>query len=644
MKNRIGVYICHCGSNISDYVDVEKVREEAEKVPGVVLARTTMFACADSAQKEIIQDIKDQQLDSMVVASCSPKLHLFTFRNVAIRAGLNPYNYVQVNIREQGSWAHSDNPVKATEKAIGLVLAGISRVKHSEALILRNISSENAIVVIGAGIAGMRAAIELADMGSEVYLIEKTHFTGGRIAQWHELFTTDETGYELTSTLYKRVKESGKITLFTGAEVIENAGGVGNYQVTIEIRPRFIKPDKNKDWSMVEKAIEVCPLETDDDFNFNLTKRKAIYNHYPGQFPEIPAIDRELCDKCGKCLEIMPEIDLEQKPETINIKAGAILLTTGFDPYEPKEGEFGYKELDQVITLPQLKRLIQLNGKELVYKNQKIKNIAFIYCVGSCQTDGENKYCSRYCCTAAMHTAIEARKKFQDIQSFHITRDLRTYGKQELIQHQALNLGDLILRFSEDSPPEVIKNGENVLLKVNDILTGNMELKVEADLVVLVTGMVPRKDDTIADILKVPRGRDRFFNEVHPKLRPVETVIDGIFIAGTCQGPKNISETIQSALSATSKANSLISKEKIELEPILAIIDEGICEWCDKCEAVCPYNAITKSEHKEKHVAVVNEAKCKGCGMCLPVCPVNAIQLTGYTDIEIESMIEAIVE
>ena len=364
MKNRIGVYICHCGSNISDYVDVEKVREAAEKESGVVLAKTTMFACADSAQKEIIEDIREQELDSMIVASCSPKLHLFTFRNVAERAGLNPYNYVQVNIREQGSWAHSDKPDKATEKAIGLVLAGIARVKHSEALSPLDISSENVIVIVGAGIAGMRAAIELADMGSEVYLIEKEHFTGGRTSQWQKLFTTDECGYELTGQLYERIIKSPKITLFTGAEVIENAGSVGNYEVKIKIHPRFIKRGNIIDQSKEDKAIDACPLETDDDFNFNLTKRKAIYKPHPGQYPEIPAIDAETCDKCGKCREFLPEIDLEQKPETITVNAGAILLTTGFDPYEPEEGEFGYKEMDRVITLQQLKRLIQLNGDE----------------------------------------------------------------------------------------------------------------------------------------------------------------------------------------------------------------------------------------------------------------------------------------
>lgn len=644
MKNRIGVYICHCGSNISDYVDVEKVREAVEQDPSVVLAKTTMFACADSAQKEIIEDIQQQKLDAMVVASCSPKLHLFTFRDVAVRAGLNAYNYVQVNIREQGSWAHSDNPAKATEKSINLVLAGVARAKHSEALVLRDIPSENSIVIVGAGVAGMRAAIELADMGTAVYLLERSHFIGGRTAQWETLYTTDESGPDLIGKLYEKIKKSGNINLFTGAEIIANSGSVGNYEITVKIHPRYIKSEKNMDPSAVDKAIHTCPLEVDDEFDFNLTRRKAIYKHHHGQYPKLPAIDPETCDKCGKCLEFLPQIDLEQKSETLKLKCGAVLLTSGFNPYEPGEGEFGYRELNRVITLQQLKRLIALNEKELIFNGKQIRTMVFIYCVGSCQTDGENKYCSRYCCTAAMHTALEARKKFQEVTSYHLTRDLRTFGKQELIQHEALNQGDMILRFSEDTPPEVTQNGEAILVQINDILSGSMDLEIEADLVVLVTGMVPRVGDSIAEILKVPRGRDRFFNEVHPKLRPVETVIDGIFIAGTCQGPKSITESMQSALSAASKANSLISKEKIELEPILAIIDVGTCEWCDECAAVCPYDAITKAEKKGKAVAAVAEAKCKGCGMCLPVCPVNAIQLTGYTDVEIESMIEAIVE
>ena len=643
MRNKIGVYICHCGSNIADYVDVEKLKDVVAKEQGVEIAKTTMFACADSTQKEIVQDIKEKNLDAIVVASCSPKLHLFTFRNIAIRAGLNPYNYIQVNIREQCSWAHSDTPKQATEKAISLVLAGIERAKHSEALTTLKISSVNTVAVVGAGVAGMRAAIELADMGTQVFIIEREYFIGGRSSQWNTLFTTDETGREIVAKLYKKIIKYNNITLFTGAEIVSKSGSVGDFDIKVKIKPRYIKPGCKLDWAKYEKAVEVCPVEFDDPFNFGLTKQKAIYKNYPSEFPEIPAIDYDKCNKCGECVKVYEDIDLNQKPETININAGAVLLTTGFDPYEPEKGEFGFDEIDNVITLQQFKRLIELNEKELIYRNKKIRNIAYIYCVGSRQIDGENKYCSRYCCTSAIHTAILVKNKYSDINNYHFNRGIRTYGKQEVLYTESSEIGDIFLQSFEDSPPVVEKQGEDTIVKINDILTCGKELEVVADLVVLVTGMVPRKINTIADILKVPIGRDKFFNEIHPKLRPVETVIDGVLIAGSCQAPLNITESVKSALSAASKANSLISKGEIELEPTLAKIDETICEWCDKCSEICPYNAIIKTRHDGKIIAVVNEASCKGCGMCLPVCHVNAIQLIGYTDIEIESMIEALI-
>ncbi len=643
MRNKIGVYICHCGSNIADYVDVEKLKEIVAKEEGVVLAKTTMFACADSTQKEIVQDIQEKNLDAIVIASCSPKLHLFTFRNIAIRAGLNPYNYIQVNIREQCSWAHSDTPKQATEKAISLVLAGIERAKHSKALTTLKISSVNTVAVVGAGVAGMRAAIELADMGTQVFLIEREYFVGGRSSQWNKLFTTDETGQEIVAKLYKKIITYNNITLFTGAEIVSKSGSVGDFDIKVKINPRYIKPGCKLDWAKFEKAVEVCPVEFDDPFNFGLTKQKAIYKNYPSEFPEIPAIDYDKCNKCGECVKVYEDIDLNQKPETININTGAVLLTTGFDPYEPEKGEFAFDEIDNVITLQKFKRLIELNEKELIYRNRKIRNIAYIYCVGSRQLDGENKYCSRYCCTSAIHTAILVKNKYSDINNFHFNRGIRTYGKQEVLYTESSEIGDIFLQSFEDSPPVVEKQGKDTIVKINDILTCGKELEVVADLVVLVTGMVPRKINTIADVLKVPIGRDKFFNEIHPKLRPVETVIDGVLIAGSCQAPLNITESVKSALSAASKANSLISKGEIELEPTLAKIDETICEWCDKCSEICPYDAIIKTKHGGKIIAVVNETSCKGCGMCLPVCPVNAIQLIGYTDVEIESMIEALI-
>lgn len=632
-----------CGSNISDYVDVEKVKEEAAKIGGVLLAKTTMFACSDSSQQEIAKDIKEQGLDAIVVASCSPKLHLHTFRNVAIRSGLNPYNYVQVNIREQGSWAHSDNPVSATEKAIKLVQGGIARVKHSKELTKIKIHSENSVAVVGAGIAGMRAALELAEMGSEVHLIEREHFVGGRTSQWNVLFTTNETGQQVISRLYKQIISHPKITIYTGTEIIRKKGSVGDFNLTLKTKPRYIKPDCKLDQEKLQKAIDVCPVEVDDEFNFKITKRKAIYKNYESEFPEIPAIDHEACTKCGECAKLCHEIDLNQEEKETTIKVGAIQLSTGFNPYEPSTGEFGYGEVDNVITLQQFKRLIELDHEKLIYNNKEIKNIAYLYCVGSRQVEGENKYCSRYCCTSVIHTAILAKEKYKGINNFHFNRGIRTYGKQEKLYHQASEQGDIFLQSFEDKPTQVQKVGKETIVKIKDVLTANEELEVSADLVVLVTGMVPREYSDIVNILKVPIGRDKFFNEIHPKLRPVETVIDGVLISGACQAPLNITESVKSSLSAAAKINSLISSGEIELEPTLAVVHKDRCSWCDKCSTACAYDAISISDYNGKKVAEVVKSLCKGCGMCLPVCPENAIDLIGYTDVEMESMIEALI-
>lgn len=642
MNKKIGVYICHCGSNISDYVDVEKVREAAAGIDGVAVSKTTMFACSDAAQKEIIQDIQEKKLDAIVVASCSPKLHLYTFRDVAVRAGLNAYNYVQVNIREQCSWAHSDKPDDATEKAIHLVRAGTERVRYANPLESLEISSVNKIIVVGAGVAGLRAAIELADMGTYVYLIEKEPFVGGHTARWDKLYPTEENGADMIARLFKKVKDHERIELLTKARLVSTSGSVGNYQVEIEVLPDYIDDTIKHDEKAIQKAIEVCPVEVEDAFNFNLTKRKAIYRNHPGQFPGIPVIDMESCTKCKKCEQYLNKIDFDKKNKAATLNAGAILLATGFSPYEPGEGEFGYREIDRVVTLQQFKRLIALNDRELYYRNRQIRHIAFIYCVGSRQTDGDKRYCSRYCCTAAMFSALEAREKFGELYNYHLTRGMRSYGKQEIVYNDALDRGDLILEFPDDAPPQIEKAGDRISIKLNDRLSGSLDMEIIADMVVLVTGMIPGHDRNIADILKVPVGRDGFFNEIHPKLRPVETVIDGVFIAGTCQSPKNITESILSSLSAASKANNLISKGEIELEPILATVEKEICEWCGACEKVCPYDAINKISLNGKFVADVDESKCKGCGMCLPVCEVNAIQLSGYTDVEIESMIESL--
>ncbi|OFY14142.1 MAG: hypothetical protein A2X02_02620 [Bacteroidetes bacterium GWF2_29_10] len=640
MKKKIGVYICHCGGNISDYVDVEKVKQAIENEGGVFLAKTTMFACSDSNQKDMVEDIKNNELDGVIVASCSPKLHLTTFRNVSERGDLNKYSYVHANIREQASWAHSDDKAGATEKAIHIVKAAIAKARLSESLEPNKIVAKKAVAIIGGGVAGMKAAIALSNMDCPVYIIERKYFVGGRVAQWNELFTTNETGKDLVTRLYNDLVKRSNVTIFTGAEVVKNTGSIGDFKLTIKITPRYIKENCNQ--GRLQEAIDACPVELPDDFNFSITNRKAIYHNFPSEYPQLPVIDIKNCTRCGKCEQICESIDFSQKEENIEIQIGSVLMATGFDPYTPIEGEFGYKEIENVVTLPQFKRMIDMSDKTLTFKGKEIKNIAYIYCVGSRQEERENKYCSRYCCTSAIHEAIIAKKKFTNINNFHFNRGIRAYGKQEILYNESSKMGDIYLQLTEDSPAVVSKNGTKTIVKTNDILTNGREIEVEADLVVLATGMVPRADNSVGSLFKLPKGRDKFFNEIHMKLRPVETFIDGVTISGSCQGPKNIMESINSALSAATKSFSYISKGELETEPIVAVVDSGLCTWCNLCSEACPFDAISMKEEGGKSIAFINNSVCKGCGMCLPVCPTDAIDLIAYSNKEIESMIDAL--
>ena len=573
MKERLGVYICHCGGNISDYVDVEKVRAAVEHEQGVVIAKTTMFACSDTNQTDMVQDIHEHNLDGVIVASCSPKLHLTTFRNVTERGDLNKYTYVHANIREQASWAHSDDKLGATEKAIRLVKAAIAKSRYADPLFSNQFEAEKTIAVIGGGIAGMKAALSLAEKKSNVILIEKENRLGGHTAEWGSLFMTDEKGFELTARIESDLRKYNNVTILTGAEVTDTKGSIGNFELKIHRRPQ----------------------KEDDPMGI------------------------------------------------IELHVGSIVVATGYDHYLPKQGEYGFGTSEVVITLPEFKQLVDKSaGKSLDFNGKKINNIAYVYCVGSRQSEGENTYCSRFCCTSVIHTAIEAKKKFKGVQNIHLTRGIRTYGKQELLYAESLQLGDLYLQFDEHNLPEIRTEGKKTVVTVKDILSAGKEMEMEVDLVVLVTGMVPRADQSIGTMLKLPKGRDRFFNEIHMKLRPVETVIDGVTIAGTCQGPKNISESVNSALSAATKSFSYISKGTLETEPIIAEIDQSICSWCDKCSNACPFDAIEQIETGGRKVASVNPMVCKGCGMCAPVCPVDAINLIGYTSEEMMSMIDAL--
>jgi heterodisulfide reductase subunit A len=644
MKQRIGVYICHCGGNISDYVDVEELGKMFHQEENVVVSKDVMFACADSNQKDMVADIQANKLDAIVVCSCSPKLHLHTFKNVAARAGLNPLNYVQVNIREQCSWPHSDRPREATVKAAGLIRAGINRVSYSESLENIELSVKKSALVIGAGVSGMKAAIDLARSDNEVFLVEKDYFVGGRIAQKETLFPTNQNGKEVVAVLYNEMKKFPNITIFTGATVEKVSGSLGNFSVDIKVQPRYINP--NADKKAVKRAMEECPVSVHDDFNLGLVERKAIYKNYPEALPDVPVVvAKALKDETDFTGKFASTLNLNEEAQTLSLIAGSVLVTTGYDHYQPKEGEYGYKTISNVVTLPELNRLMEMNPEKLVYNGKQIKSLAFIYCVGSRQTKGDNKYCSRQCCTSTIHTSLQLKEKYKDIQTYHLYRDIRTYGKQEILYDKSSKQSDLYFKYEEKEMPVVEKEGKSTIVKVKDYLTAKKEMEIEADLVVLVTGMVAREDaTTISELFKIPIGRDKFFNEIHPKLKPVETVIKGVYIGGTCQGPKNVSESVQSALAGASKITALLKSGTVSVDPIIARVDADKCIWCGKCSDVCDYTAIKEVLFGEKHIAGVNKAVCTGCGICAPVCPENAIEIAQYTDNEIESMIDGFMQ
>ncbi len=570
---RIGVFVCYCGGNISDYVDVEKVREVVSSEPGVVIAKTHMFTCSDAAQLEMIDDIKTAQLDGLVVASCAPSLHMHTFRGMANRAGMNPYQYVHVNLREQCSWAHTDNKKGATEKAIHLVRAGIAKCALTHPLTPLRVTTQPRVLVIGAGVAGMRASLSLADMGLTVYLIEKDEKPGGWSLQAGRMGPDGQLGSEVIATLSKRIQEHEQIAIYTQAELIEKTGSIGDFQVKINV-----------------------------------------------------------------------------KGDAISLNVGAIVVTTGFRPYIPRMSEYGWGT-EGVVDLLQFRQMLT-EGK-LEYHGRALQDVVFIYCVGSRQaaTDScptPNRYCSRYCCSAATYSAILLhdleKKTNQIVNQYHLYRDIRTYGNQEMLYEEARHSGALFIRWEADHPPVVKEADGRLFVVVNDTLDSGEEVEIGADLVVLVTGMEPRENDRLNEVLKIPASADGFYKEIHPKLRPVETVIDGVFIAGAAQSPKTMSESVASALAAVAKAGSLLKKGYVDLEPLVAQVDTDICTWCGECLKACPYHAIEKAICGEKEIAMVIPALCKGEGACVPVCPQDVIAVEGFRNDQIIAMIDASLE
>jgi len=568
VPRRLGVMICQCGGNISDYVDVEKVREQIAKERDVVSAQVQMFACSDAAQQAMIREIREKKLDGVVVCSCSPKLHLGTFRAMAQRADLNAYEYSQVNIREQCSWAHTHDKPAATEKALKLVRAGVAKTALSAPLERMRVETLPQALVIGAGIAGLRAALSLSDLGISVHLIEKAEKAGGQVVRWGTIFPNDKVGAELVNGLLEEIRRRENVTLYLSTELVQKEGRIGDFAVKL---------------------------------------------------------------RTGS-------------GDTISLKVGAIIVATGFDPYAPSPGEFGFG-LPGVITLPEFKELLAAHPTALVYQGRPVHSIVYVYCVGSREETKEvdpHLYCSRYCCSATSHIATVASARDPTLHQFHLFRDVRTYGKYEALYERALRSGSVFLRYGDDALPAVTRDTSGLIVKVKDRLMRGEEVEIHPDLVVLVTGMVPRKNDALAHALKLPIGQDGFFHEVHVKLRPVETVVDGVFIVGTAQGPKNVAESVASALAAVSKTGALLLKGYVDLEPTIAKVDPTLCVWCDECTKACPYGAVESIEYGDKRVATINGALCKGEGGCVPVCPKQAVSVQGYSNEQITAMIDAL--
>jgi heterodisulfide reductase subunit A len=551
---------------------------------------------------------------------------------------------------------HHNNHAAATEKAFRLMSAGLAKARLLSALDPILLDAEKHALVIGGGIAGLRTALDTARRGIRVTLIEKSPFLGGRVAQLEKIFPTGKDAREELHALINEVAANPRVTIFTQAELIDIKGYLGDYQVQITQQSRGVSDDN------AEIIMEACTQEVPDDFNYGLTSRKVVYRAYPDCYPTTPAVDWENYN--GDPIFVQGKsILLKNEPKTFGLKVGAIVLATGFDPYEPRPGEFGYGELSQVITLPQLIRNLALIGKssELIWDGRPVRNIAFIHCVGSREIDGihephedgqVNDYCSRVCCTATLHMTTELRERFPDVNVFSLYEDIRTYGRgHEEIYRDSLEKMVRFLRFHGDDRPEVTAAPEGddypVLVKIRDHLTWGEELEVPVDLVVLAVGFMPRDVDDLVKKLKISRGADRFLAEVHPKLRPVETAVPGVILAGSAQGPMNIQESVAAASAAASKVATLLAADEVKLEPFVAKVDFEKCDGTGACVEVCEYEdaiavEIMELNGTEVQKAVVTPANCSGCGNCVSACPNRAIDVQGWTLAQFEAMVDAI--
>lgn len=658
---RIGVFVCHCGSNIAATVDVKQVAERLKNEQGVVFSADYQYMCSENGQRLIKNAVKEHSLTGIVVCSCSPRMHEATFRKTAAEAGINPYMVEIANIREQCSWIHKDI-LTATEKAVVLGRTAIAKVHLNAPLAAGESAVTKRALVIGGGIAGIQTALDIADAGYKVDIVEKKPTIGGKMAQLDKTFPTLDCAACILTPKMVEAAQHENITLYTYSEVVSVKGYVGNFDVEIKKKARYVKEDL---CSGCGECTLKCPSRKGkNEFNMGLNNRGAVYIPFAQAIPNVAVIDPEQCiklktGKCGLCQMncSAKAIDFSQKDEYITEKYGAIVAATGFDIIKPdKFGEYGYNMYPDVVTSLELERIMNAAGPtkghlERPSNGKQPKTIVFVQCVGSRDTSGRGKeYCSKICCMYTAKHAMLIREKYPDTEIYVFYIDVRTPGKNfdEFYRRAVEQYG---VHYIKGMVGKVYDDSDGSLVVRASDLIADEQLEIKADMVVLAAATEPDKSArSLATMLTASMDTNDFFTEAHPKLRPVESPTAGVFFSGFCQGPKDIPETVAGAGAAAVKVIGLLSKDKLKSNPCVAHSNNAVCSGCSNCEKVCPFGAITYEEkeindgtvREVRRVAVVNEAVCHGCGACTVACPSGAMDLKGFTTKQIFAEVDAV--